>query len=340
MVESVAWISEMKNTQSGVFFLLSILFFLRSGEPAAPDRRAYVLSLVFAALAIASKTSTIVLPGVLILCAWWREGRFSLRQLGRVSPIVAMVAVAALFSVWTQGIRSESWGGYAPRGWPERLVTVGDTIWFYLGKLAWPNPLIVLYPRWTLNPGQATSWLPLVAALIVTGVLFRWRHGWARPWFLAWSCFVVALAPVMGLVQLVYFQWSLVADHFQYLAAMAPMALLGAGLAQSAILVGRPWSAVISAVILLVLGSLSFQRAAIYQKHDHLLERPAETTPGRSGGVHPDGGAPNPMTTRSASTSATPCFTRGTSPRRSWNSGRPSRLSPTRPSVIMTSETP
>ena len=28
-VESVAWITEMKNTQSGLFFLLSILFFVR-----------------------------------------------------------------------------------------------------------------------------------------------------------------------------------------------------------------------------------------------------------------------------------------------------------------------
>ena len=265
MVESVAWIAEMKNTQSGIFYLLSILFFLRSREAEGPARRRYLLSLVFAALALASKTSTAVLPGVLLLCAWWMDGRFCRRQLVRVAPILAMVALAALFSVWTQAARAANWGGYAPRGWPERLVTAGDVVWFYLGKLAWPHPLIILYPRWTIAPGDVLSWLPLAAALVVTAVLWRWRDGWGRPWFLAWSYFAVALLPVLGLIQLVYFQWSFVADHFQYLAAMGPLALLGAGLARMAAITGRLWTIGAGAVIVLALGALSCQRSAIYR---------------------------------------------------------------------------
>ncbi len=41
-VESVAWIGEMKNTQSGMFFLLSILFFVRFLRASdANNRREY-----------------------------------------------------------------------------------------------------------------------------------------------------------------------------------------------------------------------------------------------------------------------------------------------------------
>ena len=84
-VESVAWISEMKNTQSGVFYLLTILFFVRwlrtKRESPKSDDWNYGLTLLFAALAMASKSSTVVLPAVLALCAWWVEGRWQWRHL-------------------------------------------------------------------------------------------------------------------------------------------------------------------------------------------------------------------------------------------------------------------
>src|SRR3984885_16303962 len=65
-VESVAWITELKNCQSGFLFLCSILFFLRALASSTP--RAYVLSLLCAAGAMSSKSSTVILPLVLILC--------------------------------------------------------------------------------------------------------------------------------------------------------------------------------------------------------------------------------------------------------------------------------
>jgi len=80
-VESVAWVSEMKNTESGVFFLLSILFFVhwlktRELDGHQKGRWNYGLTLLFAFLAMASKSSTVILPVALCLCAWWVEGRW------------------------------------------------------------------------------------------------------------------------------------------------------------------------------------------------------------------------------------------------------------------------
>ena len=80
-VESVAWITEMKNTESCLFFLLSIFFFvkwLNARDLNGRNRGAwyYALSLLFAALAMAGKSSTVILPVVLCLCAWWIEGRW------------------------------------------------------------------------------------------------------------------------------------------------------------------------------------------------------------------------------------------------------------------------
>src|SRR5262249_53798261 len=64
--ESVGWITELKNPQFGVFYLLAFLLFLkwRSSPPADIKSRRilYILFFLSAALALLSKTSTVMLP--------------------------------------------------------------------------------------------------------------------------------------------------------------------------------------------------------------------------------------------------------------------------------------
>src|SRR5262245_19329709 len=70
--QSVAWISELKNTLSGMFFLLSALIYLRFDEERTP--RDYAASLGFFIVALLAKSVTAVLPGVLLVISWWRRG--------------------------------------------------------------------------------------------------------------------------------------------------------------------------------------------------------------------------------------------------------------------------
>ena len=77
-VESVAWISERKNTISQIFFLLSIMSYLKF--EATTRTRTYVASVVYFTLSLLAKTSVVMLPLVLLLLAWWRHDRlFGLR---------------------------------------------------------------------------------------------------------------------------------------------------------------------------------------------------------------------------------------------------------------------
>jgi hypothetical protein len=180
-VQSAAWIAEMKNTESGLFFLLAILFFLRWRKARESRTRSggeYALTLLFAALALASKSSTVILPVVLGLSAWWTEGRWRWRNLVNVALIFAMAVIAGLVSLWTQGLQLAA--GADPqwaRSWPERIADAGDAVWFYLGKLIWPHPLIFMYPRWQIDASRWTSYLPLLAVIVVLGaaVVFRFR---------------------------------------------------------------------------------------------------------------------------------------------------------------------
>jgi tetratricopeptide (TPR) repeat protein len=258
MVQSVAWVTELKNTQSGFFYLLSIFCFLKWAErpritriPGTEDtaiqgeavsrpalrrteggRRSllFALSLAFFVLAILSKPSVVMLPVVLGLCIWWRTGRVYWRDIAALVPFVFISALASVWTILEQKFNAGAIGVEWAQTWPDRLIIAGRAIWFYVVKLAWPHPLIFIYPRWEINSSQLIAYLPLLAVL--AGLLALWlrRAKWGRPVFFAAAYYVVSLFPVLGFFSVYFFRYSFVSDHFQYLASMGPLALAGAGI--------------------------------------------------------------------------------------------------------------
>jgi protein O-mannosyl-transferase len=276
-VESVAWISEMKNTQSGLFYLLAIFFFVRwlkMGETRQMMDRDYLFALLCAALAMASKSSTLILPGVLALCAWWVRGKWNWRDLKPLVPIFLMSVVAALITIWPvaldeRAIVDTQWA----RSWPQRVATSGDVIWFYLGKLIWPHPLIFIYPRWQVDAENGASYLPLLAVIAVVSILWLKRNSGLRPWFFAMAYFLVALAPFLGLIDQTFWRYSFVEDHLQYLASMGPLALVGAGIVRLADSIAsmKSWlQPSLCGGLLLILGTLSWQRTWAFENEEAL----------------------------------------------------------------------
>ena len=233
-VESVAWITELKNTQSGMFYLLAMLFFvkwLRAENPARGAEKNYVFAVTFAALAMASKSSTVILPFVLGLCAWWLGGRAMATPgwgiVARLSPFFFLSVASSALAIWTQRLEGAAGAEWARSG-AERIATAGDVVWFYLGKLAWPQPLIFIYPRWQIDPAKVASYAGTLAVAALLGFLW-WKRKQPRvqPLFVAFAYFLIALLPILGLVNHFFLIYSLVADHFQYLASIGPLALAG-----------------------------------------------------------------------------------------------------------------
>jgi protein O-mannosyl-transferase len=238
-VESVAWVTELKNTQSCFFFLLAILFFLKWKDGWTD----YALALLFAAAAILSKSSTVMLPVVLGLCRVWDDGRWRWRDAIPLAPFFAISGLASAWTIWEQKFHSGAVGADWALTVPQRLIVAGRVVWFYLGKLAWPHPLIFIYPRWQVDASQALAYLPALAAL--GALLFLWwrSDGLGRPVFFAAAYFAVSLFPVLGFFNVYYFRFSFVGDHLQYLASIGPLALAGAAIARLPHVFGRSHAA-------------------------------------------------------------------------------------------------
>lgn len=227
-VESVAWVTELKNTQSGLFYLLAIWSFLRwKASRATPS---YAAALIFAIAAILSKSSTVMLPVVLALAWIWEERRLAWREAVPLVPFLLISALASGWTIWEQQFHAGALGADWTLSVPQRVVIAGRDVWFYLGKLVWPHPLIFIYPRWEVDATSLTAYLPVVAAIAASIVLWLQRERWGRPALFTLAYFVASLFPVLSFFNVYYFRFSYVADHFQYLASMGPLALAGAAL--------------------------------------------------------------------------------------------------------------
>lgn len=268
---SVAWISEMKNTLSLVFLLVSFHFFLRAEAESAEARRGRMwlaFSLATFLLALLSKTSTVMLPVLLLLCAWWRRGQITRRDVLRTAPFFLLSLLLGCATMWFQAQVMKTGDPVQGENLFGRLAAAGWALWFYLGKILFPFQLSLIYPRWTVASGHAPAYLPMLLWAALLGICWSFRSrvwGWVA--FLAFSSFTVLLFPVLGFLSMDYLVISRVSDHFQYLPMIAVIVL-----AAAAILRWLPSQAgsIVAAMLIAGLAVLTFDRSEIISHNDSL----------------------------------------------------------------------
>jgi tetratricopeptide (TPR) repeat protein len=228
-VESVAWISERKNTLSCLLGLCFLHLWLHDRFPEG-TRRPWLPAAAAAcfALAMLAKTVSITLLGVALVISWWRRGRLE-RADAAILPLAALALPLAAVTVWLEKTTVGAAGAEWSLSMAERLVLAGRIICFYVGKLVWPNPIIFFYPRWTIDATDGVQWLPVGAVGATLLALFAARRRIGRGPLAVAIAYLGLLAPALGFFDVYPFQFSFVADHFQYHAAACGLAGLAAG---------------------------------------------------------------------------------------------------------------
>ena len=276
-VESVAWISEQKNTLSLVFYLGAALAYLRFNEKRLAS--AYWLATALFLLALLTKTVTASLPAALLVVFWWQLGRLDWRR--DIWPLVPWFALGIFSGLVTSHFERELIGAQGSSfdlGVVPRCLLAGRVFWFYLGKLIWPVDLIFIYPRWTVDAAIWWQWLFLPAAIALLAGLAWWQQRQRGP-LAALLLFAGSLFPVLGFFNVYPFLFSYVADHFQYLASLSIFALTGAGLARTSRRWPRGGQIAAAAALLVILAGLSWAQSGRYRDSLTLYQAILEKNP-------------------------------------------------------------
>jgi tetratricopeptide (TPR) repeat protein len=279
MVESVAWITELKNTLSGVFFLGSLLAYLRfEGDRKRPF---YVIALLLFIMGLLSKSVIAILPASILVLQWWKRGSLSWRRdVAPLVPFFVLGTASGLFTAWVERKVVGAEGQEFQFTFLERGLIAGRAVWFYLGKLFWPVELKFCYPRWTISQTVWWQYLFPVSALSVAGAFWLLRRRWRAP-LATLLYFAVTLFPALGFLNVYPFRFSFVADHFQYLAALGPITLVAAAgtAALDSFLPGRPLKPALCAVILSTLWVLTWQQSQTFADEETLWRTTLDRNP-------------------------------------------------------------
>jgi Flp pilus assembly protein TadD len=315
-VATVGRIAELKNALSLPFFLLSFWCYLRyeAGSPgSAGEEQKGALwlgsSLAAFVLALLAKTTTVMLPVLLLGCAAWQRGRVTRRDLLRASPYFVLAAAFGLMSVWFQKHqaladatlashsfwdrlaferqRIDDLASLAPRSFWERLALAGRVFWFYLGKALWPVNLNLVYPQWKVDSASPAAYVLVALFCATVLVCWRFRRSWGRHVLFGLGCFAVALFPALGFFDAQFLTRWQVSDHLQYLPLIAPVALAAAGMAS---LPGAALFRGVAAAVVLWLSVLAFDRARVFSTEEGLFRDTLARNP-TAWGVQNDLGA-------------------------------------------------
>ncbi|HEX2855189.1 MAG TPA: tetratricopeptide repeat protein [Opitutaceae bacterium] len=261
-VESVAWISELKNVQSLFFFLLALLAwveFVQRSESLEPGAERleheppgqikgsalssqlsalsfprlwhwYALAIVCHALALFSKTTACTLPAALVLILWLKRKPLTLTRWIQVTPFVALGIAMGLVSIWWEKNHQGTVGDTYTLNLLDRVLVASRALWFYLGKLAWPSNLTFNYPLWIIDRTAPLAYVWLGMTAVLGAVIYYARRFAGRGPEVAAVFFAAMLSPLLGFVMLYTFKYTFVTDHYQYVAMLGPVTLAAAGI--------------------------------------------------------------------------------------------------------------
>ena len=231
-VETVAWVTERKNLLSFLFILLALQTWVEFvQETPKPRWRSYGLTLIFYLLALFAKTTACTLPAALLLILWLQKKRITWARLAQLVPFLLAGLAMGLVTMWWERNHIGTHGAEFAFGPLERLLIACRGVWFYLGKLLWPANLAFSYPRWTVNPHLPLAYVWVLACALACAALYFARQTLGRGPEVAAAFFVATLSPTLGFIMLYTFRYTFVADHYQYVACLGPLALLAAGMA-------------------------------------------------------------------------------------------------------------
>jgi tetratricopeptide (TPR) repeat protein len=281
VVESVAWIAELKNTLSLPLLLLAMGAWLDYDHQGR--RSDYLRALLLFLAAMLCKSSVVMFPVVLLLHGWWKRGRIAGKDF-RTSAAFFAISLGLGVVTWCfQRQRAINWELIPAGGFFSRLAGAGHALMFYAAKAVLPVEQLPIYPRWLLNPPSPIQFLPwLVIGAVLAGMWVK-RATWGRHALFGGGCFLLNLVPVLGFVSMSYMRIAWVADQFIYLplTGLIGLAVAGAGTLETRLaapLRQLAWGAL--AVILSLLAVQSRRYAGCFASQKTLWTYTLQHNPG------------------------------------------------------------
>lgn len=298
-VESVAWITEIKNVLSLLFAFLAAERYLKfagigpefSAVTTTQSHRwrAYGAGIFLLICALLSKSATCTLPVILALLIWLRKPADLKKHVLYLLPWLAVAAGIAAMTAFVESMHVSRMEFLGQITLLERAAIAGRAVIFYLGKVLWPEPILLIYPKWN-HAAIDEQWPYVIALIVLIAALAGLIKKIGKAPLIALLIYIIALSPTLGFVSYFTMWYSYVFDHYQYMGTLAVIALicetgwfgvtwLKNHMPQDRQQLVRLLAGAVAGVILFVFSSLSFGYAAMWGFPESLWRFTVENNP-------------------------------------------------------------
>ena len=286
-VESVAWVAARKNLLSTMFWMFTVLAYVRYVEKS--DLKRYALILAVFSLGLLAKPMLVTLPCVLLLLDFWPLRRFQIGQrsalahpnvpVGRLILEKVPMLVLSAVSVYISTFSLYNYGDLVAVDSVPILLRVANALvsyMAYLGKMAVPLDLTCFYPFPIEVPlWKSTGALALLAAATITAARLLRRH----PYFLiGWLWYLGTLFPVIGLMQAGL--WPAIADRFVYVPLIGIYVIIAWSLKDLSKKTSRrvAWISAAATILILALVGISHKQVGYWKNSITLFSHAVAVT--------------------------------------------------------------
>lgn len=225
--ESVAWVTERKDVLSLLFFLMTILSYIKYNSSVGSDKRAYYcVTLILFIIALMTKPMIITLPIVLLVLDFYPMQRLGKGKevrwiLIEKIPFFLLSFISSLITIWAAG----SAGAMGKRfTLITRLFLAVRGYLFYLLKMLFPINLAPLYPYPAKIDTFTVEYLGAAVLVLSITIYCLWSLRRGRLIFAVWLYYIVTLLPVIGII---HAGPQDTADRYTYLPSIGPFLLIG-----------------------------------------------------------------------------------------------------------------
>jgi len=226
-VESVAWISELKDVLYSFFFLSSMIAYYFFINKKSDKTKYYIYSLILFAFSLLSKSAAVTLPVVLFLIDYFAKRKLKLNLIIEKIPFFVFALTFGIIAILSQGERDAIQDLTPMFSLAERLMIVSYSLMVYVLKLFVPLHLAAMYPY----PHLINDMLPIkyfiapffVIILVVLVFISKKRNNFiifGSIFFLVTISIILQLLPVGG---------AIMAERYTYIPYIGLFLILGYG---------------------------------------------------------------------------------------------------------------
>jgi protein O-mannosyl-transferase len=276
-VESVAWISERKDVLYTLFYLLSLLAYLRYIRSGLQAKH-YIACLLLFLASLFSKSAAVTLPVLLIAIDFYQGRKIDARAMLEKIPFFLLSILFGILAILSQRAGGALNGLMASYGFINGIFLVTSGVAFYIVWLAAPFSLAVMHyfpdPHNGLLPWPYYVSLPFILVLIW---LCTRRTAYRKEIFFGVSFFLITVSVML---QIVSVGSALTAERYSYVPSIGFFYILGQWLANRYSTHRRNLVMGLFAAVIAVYAVITWNRISVWKEDRLLFNDMIETYPG------------------------------------------------------------